>query len=230
MAIRPEPSPIKPPISPDEMSFDFRVAIYINGIQIEETLSDFLIGYGDSYNPKSAGFLHWVSVRQCWTSSSLPIHVTRRLTLYDLDESTISSKYKFSSENSLSLINEYTIEIPAYPAISNTDIQKVNIYIESINPPLSLSFKHHFRNTSLIGTGTYKFRPYTVAEPMITGNFLTTSSDEILQDNNGNNLEYITQLSTPQNVTADGTTVIWDAVENATSYKIFADDVIIGTL
>ena len=32
--------------------------------------------------------------------------------------------------------------------------------------------------------------------------------------------EKITQLATPQNVTADGTTVSWDAVENATSYEV----------
>lgn len=32
--------------------------------------------------------------------------------------------------------------------------------------------------------------------------------------------EKITQLSTPQNVSADGTTVSWDAVENATSYEV----------
>lgn len=37
------------------------------------------------------------------------------------------------------------------------------------------------------------------------------------------------QLATPQNVTADGTTVSWDAVENATSYEIFADGKSIGT-
>ena len=32
------------------------------------------------------------------------------------------------------------------------------------------------------------------------------------------------QLDTPQNVTANGTTVSWDAVENATSYDVYADD------
>ena len=34
--------------------------------------------------------------------------------------------------------------------------------------PKQYSFKHHYRNASLIGTGTYKFRPYTVAEPIVT--------------------------------------------------------------
>lgn len=38
------------------------------------------------------------------------------------------------------------------------------------------------------------------------------------------------QLATPQNVTANGTTVSWDEVENATSYDILADGVSIGTV
>ena len=42
--------------------------------------------------------------------------------------------------------------------------------------------------------------------------------------------EKITQLATPQNVTADGTTVSWDAVENATSYAVLADGTSIGTV
>ena len=42
--------------------------------------------------------------------------------------------------------------------------------------------------------------------------------------------EKITQLATPQNVTADGTTVSWDTVENATSYAVLADGVSIGTV
>ena len=42
--------------------------------------------------------------------------------------------------------------------------------------------------------------------------------------------EKITQLATPQNVTADGTMVSWDAVENATSYGVLADGSEIGTV
>ena len=42
--------------------------------------------------------------------------------------------------------------------------------------------------------------------------------------------EKITQLATPQNVTANGTTVSWDAVENATSYAVLADGSEIGTV
>ena len=69
----------------------------------------------------------------------------------------------------------------------------------------TISFKHLYRNTTLIGTGTYKFRPYTVSQPL-------------------------PQLSTPVNVSADGTTVSWDEVENATSYEILADGTSIGTV
>lgn len=42
--------------------------------------------------------------------------------------------------------------------------------------------------------------------------------------------EKMTQLATPQNVSADGTTVSWDAVENATSYAVLADGTSIGTV
>ena len=44
------------------------------------------------------------------------------------------------------------------------------------------------------------------------------------------NTTKLTQLATPQNVTADGTTVSWDAVENATSYAVLADGNEIGTV
>ena len=44
------------------------------------------------------------------------------------------------------------------------------------------------------------------------------------------NTTKLTQLATPQNVTADGTTVSWDAVENATSYAVLADGSEIGTV
>lgn len=70
---------------------------------------------------------------------------------------------------------------------------------------MAIIFKHLYKSDSLIGTGTYKFRPYTVAEPL-------------------------PQLATPQNVSVDGTTVSWDEVENATSYAVLADGSEIGTV
>lgn len=44
------------------------------------------------------------------------------------------------------------------------------------------------------------------------------------------NTTKLTQLATPQNVTADGTNVSWDEVENATSYEVLADGASIGTM
>ena len=38
---------------------------------------------------------------------------------------------------------------------------------------------------------------------------------------------FLAKLATPQNVTANGTTVSWDAVENATSYDVYADDTVL---
>ena len=70
---------------------------------------------------------------------------------------------------------------------------------------MAIVFKHRYKSDSLIGTGAIKFRPYTVASPL-------------------------PQLATPQNVSADGTTVSWDAVENATSYAVLADGNEIGTV
>ena len=67
------------------------------------------------------------------------------------------------------------------------------------------SFKHYYKSSTTIGSGTIKFIPYTATEPL-------------------------TQLATPQNVTANGTTVSWDEVANATSYEIYADGVSIGTV
>ena len=73
-----------------------------------------------------------------------------------------------------------------------------------INLQLCATFKH-FYDAGTIGSGTVKFRHYSQQEPT-------------------------PQLATPQNVTADGTTVSWDAVENATSYAVLADGSEIGTV
>ena len=67
-----------------------------------------------------------------------------------------------------------------------------------INLQLCATFKHFF-DAGTIGSGTVKFRHYSQQE----------------------------QLVTPQNVTADGTTVSWDAVENAESYYVDADDTVL---
>ena len=66
-----------------------------------------------------------------------------------------------------------------------------------------ISFRH-LHNVSTIGSGSVKFKVYAPYQ--------------------------LPQLATPQNVSASGTTVSWDAVENATSYAVLADGNEIGTV
>ena len=65
-----------------------------------------------------------------------------------------------------------------------------------------ISFRH-LHNVSTIGSGSVKFKVYAPYQ--------------------------LPQLATPQNVSASGTTVSWGAVENATSYEVFADGTSIAT-
>ena len=65
-----------------------------------------------------------------------------------------------------------------------------------------ISFRH-LHNVSTIGSGSVKFKVYAPYQ--------------------------LPQLSTPQNVSASGTTVSWNAVENATSYEVFADGTSLAT-
>lgn len=78
----------------------------------------------------------------------------------------------------------------------------VTVTLTSKQSASSPTFKHFF-NAGTIGSGTIKFRHFSQTEPL-------------------------PQLATPQNVTVDGTTLSWDAVENATSYDIYADGTLIG--
>ena len=64
-------------------------------------------------------------------------------------------------------------------------------------------------------------------EPLTINGKLLTVGGAIV----GKNFTGETQLATPQNVTADGTTVSWDAVENATSDAILeGDNNVLGTV
>lgn len=76
--------------------------------------------------------------------------------------------------------------------------------IQYYEPQPTLAFKH-FYDAGTIGTGAIKFRHYSQTEPL-------------------------SQLATPQNVSANGSTVSWDAVENATSYEILVNDSGFGTV
>lgn len=75
--------------------------------------------------------------------------------------------------------------------------------------------------------------PTTVSATNATVNYSSIDGSLILADITGNvtiTAECLMQLATPQNVSADGTTVSWDEVENATSYEVRADGVSIGTV
>lgn len=65
-----------------------------------------------------------------------------------------------------------------------------------------ISFRH-LHNVSTIGSGSVKFKVYAPYQ--------------------------LPQLSTPQNVSASGTTVSWDEVANATSYELYADGTSLAT-
>ena len=64
----------------------------------------------------------------------------------------------------------------------------------------------------------------------INGKHIRYVHDKRAGMDNTYEMVYMVQLATPQNVTASGTTVSWDAVENATSYAVLADGSEIGTV
>lgn len=69
----------------------------------------------------------------------------------------------------------------------------------------TISFTRRYQNSTLVGTGTYKFRRYSVEEPVVTP-----------------------QLAVPQHSSVNGTLLTFDTVENAETYDIFADGTNIG--
>ena len=76
----------------------------------------------------------------------------------------------------------------------------------------------------------YSGNTYEMVYLDANGNYLRDANGYVLQDRDGNYLEFTEALATPQNVTANGITVSWDEVENATSYAVLADGVSIGTV
>ena len=93
------------------------------------------------------------------------------------------------------------------------------------------------------GTATLTFTantgyalPDTITVEGVTHTWNKSTGTLTLSDPTGNvaitivAIDITPQLATPQNVTADGTTVSWDEVENATNYEIFADGTSIGTV
>ena len=105
--------------------------------------------------------------------------------------------------------------IVAYPKINS--FTYFGKQINNINGK-PIRYVHHMGNT------------YEMVYLDANGNYLRDANGYVLQDSSGNYLEFTEALATPQNVTANGTTVSWDEVENATSYEIFADGTSIGTV
>ena len=64
----------------------------------------------------------------------------------------------------------------------------------------------------------------------INGKHIRYVHDKRAGMDNTYEMVYVVQLTTPQNVTAVGTTVSWDAVENATSYEILVSGSSFGTV
>ena len=105
--------------------------------------------------------------------------------------------------------------IVAYPKINS--FTYYGKQINNINGK-PIRYVHHSGNT------------YEMVYLDSNANYLRDANGYVLQDSDGNYLEFTEALATPQNVTANGTTVSWDEVENATSYEIFADGTSIGTV
>lgn len=105
--------------------------------------------------------------------------------------------------------------IVAYPKINS--FTYYGKQINNINGK-PIRYVHHSGNT------------YEMVYLDPNANYLRDANGYVLQDSDGNYLEFTEALATPQNVTANGTTVSWDAVENATSYAVLADGNEIGTV
>ena len=82
------------------------------------------------------------------------------------------------------------------------------------------------------GTSSYDLEGLLSAAGTYTVTVTAKGSGDYTDSDPSNAVTYTVQeqLATPQNVTANGTTVSWDEVENATSYEILADGVSIGTV
>lgn len=100
-------------------------------------------------------------------------------------------------------------------------------FVIKVNENVSVSFN----------TGEYlDIEPSDITSD-ISGGIKTLTVPITLNQNNIGSLTSVTatlglllnlpQLSAPANLTADGTTVSWDAVENAESYDVYADDTVL---
>ena len=80
------------------------------------------------------------------------------------------------------------------------------------------------------GTSSYDLKGWLSTSGTYTVTVTAKGSGDYIDSDPSNAVTYTNQeqLATPQNVTADGTTVSWDAVEHAEYYDIYADGTIIA--
>ncbi len=105
--------------------------------------------------------------------------------------------YSISDNNVTWLSNNKQLFYSGTAVLASDEIIEDGQYTTASSIP-AVSFKHHYKNSTLIGSGAVKFRRFSAAEPE-------------------------PMLSAPSNVTVAETTVSWDPVENATSYDVMVD-------
>lgn len=125
-----------------------------------------------------------------------------------------SSFYNCKSLTSITIPDSVT-SIGSNALQIGSSTNKATITMKSTTPPSiqSSTFNASYLNKIIVPAGTAA----TYKAATNWSNFADYIEEEALP-----------QLATPQNVTADGTTLSFDEVENATSYEIYADGVSIG--
>ena len=156
-----------------------------------------------------------------WSKSSASNYVTvndiKVNTPYELKNGDVIKIYSNNGDFSQMFINgnEFTNDYGGTLNLSNTDI----VYEENDwGPTISdgtpvitinysetavISFKHHYKYPVLVGSGTYKFRPYTIALP---------------------------KLATISGVSVAEKSLSFESVKNAVEYEVLLDGVSVGTV
>ena len=107
----------------------------------------------------------------------------------------------------------YTYELNRYTNISDVDTSFVSSDVVKTLAP------KYEENSLIVGSNSI------ISDRNLLGTYNTTV---VVGSRNISNSSADVQLSTPQNVTIENTTLSWDAVENATSYDVLSDGTSIG--
>ena len=151
---------------------------------------------------------------------------------------TVNEGYSFPDEITVTGVESYTWDKSTGTLTLTNATSDVSITINCIVAyPKINSFTYYGKQINNINGKPIRYvhdkRPgmdntYEMVYLDPNANYLRDADGYVLQDSDGNYLEFTEALATPQNVTANGTTVSWDEVENATNYEIFADGTSIG--